>query len=163
VLVDPENGWNEIVTPESLACRGELARRWEVVPRKELFWRESVLDDKHLEALFEVGYTYTDTEWEMPDSYRGGAAGKSYTWEGTARFAEHAQRIGVPQMDSNSTRETLAPAAEGLSRYSRLRTAGLVVEPWTDVGPGPAGRIGEDALPHVRRPGHCPLDHGASP
>ncbi len=74
VLVDPENGWNELVTPESLTCRGDLARRWEMVLRKELFWGESIKDDKPLEALFEVGCTYTDSEWGMPEEYHPGSA-----------------------------------------------------------------------------------------
>jgi hypothetical protein len=33
VLADPENGWNEIVRLDSLQCRGDLARRWEMVLR----------------------------------------------------------------------------------------------------------------------------------
>src|SRR5208283_4008905 len=55
VLVDPENGWNELVTVGDVRCTGELARRWEMVLRKELFWGERIKDDKPREALFEVG------------------------------------------------------------------------------------------------------------
>ena len=72
VLVDPENGWNEIITPGALVCEGNLARRWEMVLRKELFWGEEIQDDKPLEALFEVGYTYADSEWGMQETYHGG-------------------------------------------------------------------------------------------
>jgi hypothetical protein len=114
VLADPENGWNEIIPIDSLECRGELARRWEMVLRKELFWGESLHDDKPLEALFEVGYTYTDSEWGMPEAYHGGAAGQSYTWEGLVRAPEDVQRIGVPKIavDYHTTVDTLALAAE---------------------------------------------------
>ena len=114
VLVDPENGWNEIVTPESLACAGELARRWEVVLRKELFWGEAVRDDKPLEPLFEVGYTYGDTEWGMPEAYHFGGAGQSYAWEGSVHTPEDVGRIGLPRItvDYRTTLETLALAEE---------------------------------------------------
>jgi hypothetical protein len=114
VLVDPENGWNEIITTASLECRGSLARRWEMVLRKELFWGESVKDDKPLEALFETGYTYTDSEWGMPETYRGGTDGQSYAWEGLVRTPQDVQKIGVPkiEIDYRTTLETLALAAE---------------------------------------------------
>ena len=38
VFCDPENGWNEIITEAQMACRGKLARRWEMDLRKEIFW-----------------------------------------------------------------------------------------------------------------------------
>ena len=28
IFCDPENGWNEIIRPEYLACESELAREW---------------------------------------------------------------------------------------------------------------------------------------
>jgi hypothetical protein len=114
VLVDPENGWNEIVTLDSLACRGGLARRWEMVLRKELFWGEAIRDDKPLEALFEVGHTYTDSEWGMPEAYHGGAAGQSYTWEGSVQSEKDVEGIRVPEIvvDYRTTLDTLALAAE---------------------------------------------------
>ncbi|HUI70864.1 MAG TPA: hypothetical protein VL354_10130 [Spirochaetia bacterium] len=112
LLVDPENGWNEIVTVGSLECAGEMARRWEMVLRKELFWGQSIRDDKPLEALFEVGYTYTDTEWGMEETYRGGSAGQSYVWEGAVHGPEDVAKIGMPKItvDQETTRETLALA-----------------------------------------------------
>ncbi len=32
IFCDPENGWNEIIRPEHLACESELARDWEFPP-----------------------------------------------------------------------------------------------------------------------------------
>jgi bifunctional pyridoxal-dependent enzyme with beta-cystathionase and maltose regulon repressor activities len=29
IFCDPENGWGEIITSESLQCKSELARQWE--------------------------------------------------------------------------------------------------------------------------------------
>jgi hypothetical protein len=114
VLADPENGWNELVTVDSLACTGELARRWEMVLRKELFWGDRIRDDKPLEALFEVGYTYTDTEWGMPEDYHGGIAGQSYAWEGKIQEPADVAKIRMPviHVDQETTRETLDCARE---------------------------------------------------
>ena len=112
LLVDPENGWNEIVTPASLECEGNLARRWEMVLRKELFWGEAVRDDKPIEPLFEVGYTYTDSEWGVEETYHGGLSGQSYAWEGAIRGPEDVAKIRTPriEVDYRTTLETLTNA-----------------------------------------------------
>jgi hypothetical protein len=114
VLVDPENGWNEIVTLESLACSGELARRWEMVLRKELFWGDSINDDRPMEPLFEVGYTYADSEWGVEEDYHGGAAGESYTWEGKIQEPDDVAKIRMPviTIDEETTRQTLELARD---------------------------------------------------
>ena len=123
LLVDPENGWNEIVTPGSLKCEGPLARRWEMVLRKELFWGQSIQDDKPIEALFEVGYAYTDTEWGVQETYHGGSSGQSYAWEGGIKGPEDVDRIGTPriEVDYRTTLETLALAADVFSGLLRVR------------------------------------------
>ena len=54
IFCDPENGWNEIITEDQIACEGELARRWEMTLRKEIFWAESMGDDKVIDAVFDV-------------------------------------------------------------------------------------------------------------
>ena len=40
VFADPENGWHEIITKESLECSNSLAREWEFRLLKEIFWEE---------------------------------------------------------------------------------------------------------------------------
>ncbi len=114
VLVDPENGWNELIPPESITCTGEMARRWEMVLRKELFWGDRIKDDKPLEAAFDVGYTYVDSEWGMPEDYHGGDAGQSYTWEGKIQAPADVSKIATPriEIDDSTTQQTLAVARE---------------------------------------------------
>jgi hypothetical protein len=127
LLVDPENGWNEIVTPESLECEGTCARRWEIVLRKELFWGESIRDDKPIEPLFEVGYTYTDSEWGVEETYHGGASGQSYAWEGGIRGPEDVAKIGSPriEVDYRTTLETLSLAGEVFGGILRVGLRGV--------------------------------------
>ncbi len=127
VLVDPENGWNEIVTPESIACSGELARRWEMILRKELFWGDSLKDDRPLEPLFEVGYTYTDSEWGVQEDYHGGASGESYTWEGKIQKPEDVGKIRTPviAIDTETTSRTLALAQEVFGGLLKVGLRGI--------------------------------------
>jgi hypothetical protein len=123
ILVDPENGWNEIVTPASLECRGALARRWEMVLRKELSWGEAVRDDRPIEALFEVGLTFADSGWGVEETYHGGASGQSYAWEGALASPADVEKIGVPriEVDWRTSHETLALACEVFSGLLRVR------------------------------------------
>ena len=112
VLVDPENGWNEIITLDSLRCSGILSRRWEMVLRKEIFYGESARDDRPIESIFEIGHTSADTEWGLPETYHGGHAGESYSWEGLIVGPEDVKRIQTPRItvDRATTEETLALA-----------------------------------------------------
>jgi hypothetical protein len=127
LLVDPENGWNEIVTPGSLECEGTCGRRWEMVLRKELFWGEAIRDDKPIEPLFEVGYTYTDSEWGVEETYHGGVSGQSYAWEGGIRGPEDVAKIGTPriEVDYRTTLETLALAGDVFGGILRVGLRGV--------------------------------------
>jgi len=127
VLVDPENGWNEIVTRDSIRCSGELARRWEVVLRKELFTGEKARDDKPIEALFEVGHTYSETGFGVEETYHGGVSGQSYVWDAALKGPGDVERLSFPEIrvDYRTTLETLALAAEVFADVLRVRLRGV--------------------------------------
>mgnify|MGYP001035680676 CR=1 FL=1 len=79
VFIDPEMGWNEIVTPYSLLCSDPLARVWEMFLLKQIYWAEKMRDDKVIENTFDVPYVYFDTGWGVPLQKRGGEEiGTSY-------------------------------------------------------------------------------------
>ena len=52
IFCDPENGWNEIITPANLRCQGDLARSWEMALRKEIYWGSEMCDDRVIEPFF---------------------------------------------------------------------------------------------------------------
>lgn len=56
IFCDPEGGWREIIPAESLECAGELARGWERMLRKEIFWGECMGDDRVVEGYFNTCY-----------------------------------------------------------------------------------------------------------
>ena len=80
ILTDVENGWNEIITEKDLECSGSLARRWEVVLKKEIFWGNSIKDDRPAESIFELGYSFKESTLGVIEHYHGGKKGGSYTW-----------------------------------------------------------------------------------
>jgi len=63
VFIDPENGWNEIILPNTLISEDPLARVWEMALRKQIFWAEEMKDDKVIEPYFDVPYSYSDDGW----------------------------------------------------------------------------------------------------
>ncbi len=75
VFCDPEKGWNEIIPPETLRCQGLLAREWEMKLRKEIFWGESMHDDKVIEPYFDLPYLYRESDWGMRERKIGGKKG----------------------------------------------------------------------------------------
>jgi len=127
LLVDPENGWNEIITPETIRCSGELARRWEMVLRKEIFAGEVARDDKPIEALFEVGHTFSESGLGVEETYHGGVSGQSYVWDAGLKRPEDAERLQVPEIrvDYRTTLETLTLAAEVFGGILRVRLRGV--------------------------------------
>lgn len=78
VFIDPENGWNEIIKAETLKCTDPLARVWEMALRKQIYWADGMKDDKVVEAVFDVPYSYCDTGWGVELSKIGGEGGGSY-------------------------------------------------------------------------------------
>jgi len=81
VLCDPENGWNEIITKAEMACKGKLARRWEMDLRKEIFWGTEMGDDKPVEPYFDVPYAVSPDDWGLEAVYHQTDSAGSYVWE----------------------------------------------------------------------------------
>lgn len=126
VFCDPENGWNEIITENKIECTGSLARRWEVVLRKEIFWVESIKDDKVIEPYFDIGYTFTDDAWGLDSLVSGGTGGGSYVWEAPVKNARDVKKIHYPRIkvDHKTTEDTIAVADDIFGDQLKIRLVG---------------------------------------
>lgn len=80
IFCDPENGWLEIITDDQNRCEGAFARQWEDLLLKELFWGESLKDDRVITGIFNVPYVATETDWGMHEEIVGGEDRHAYTW-----------------------------------------------------------------------------------
>jgi hypothetical protein len=114
VFCDPENGWNEIIAEAQIECQGELARSWEMALRKELFWADSMGDDRVVDAVFNVPHVYRESDWGMHERVIKVAKHGSYRWDPPlADLAEmrhlHFPRIAV---DRDGSDVLLALAAD---------------------------------------------------
>lgn len=127
IFCDPENGWNEIIPPDELECQGELARRWEMALRKEIFWGAQMRDDRVIEPYFNVPHVYSETDWGLHETRIGGEGGGAYTWEPALRSYDDLQRLRYPQItiDHQASARVLELAQETLGDLLtvRLKTA----------------------------------------
>lgn len=127
IFCDPENGWNEIITPQDLECEGELARRWEMTLRKEIFWGAQMRDDRVIEPYFNVAHVYTESDWGMRETKIGGEHGGAYRWDPPLKSYRDMDRLRFPQItvDWEATDRVLSLAHEVLDDLLtvRLKTA----------------------------------------
>jgi hypothetical protein len=127
VFCDPENGWGEIVTGDSLQCEGELARRWEMALRKEVFWGAEMGDDRVTMPRFYVSYVYTRSDWGMHETRIGGGDGGSYVWDAPLKSYDDLDKLHPPtiEVDYGATERLCALAEDVLGDLLTvvLRTA----------------------------------------
>ncbi|MFQ6066243.1 MAG: hypothetical protein ACE5K3_03075 [bacterium] len=126
IFCDPENGWNEIITPEQVECGGELAREWEMILRKEIFWGESMGDDRVIEPYFDVPYVYTESDWGMHETKIGGEDGGSYTWDSPLKSYQDLSKLHFPHIyvDYEATNKVFSLAKKVWGDLLRVRLKG---------------------------------------
>jgi hypothetical protein len=156
IFCDPENGWNEIITPDQLKCQGDLARGWEMTLRKEIYWGHEMRDDRVIEPYFNVAHVYTESDWGMHEVRIGGEHGNAYTWESPLKDYRQIADMHFPiiSVDWDATRKVIALAEEtiGNSLKVRLKTAwwwtlGMT---WTLVNLRGLSQLMFDMLDHPR-------------
>lgn len=69
IFVDPENGWNEILTDEVMQCEDPLARTWENSLRKDIYSAEIIKDDRVITKDFNVPWYYWDDGFGIEPKY----------------------------------------------------------------------------------------------
>ena len=127
IFCDPENGWNEIITIDQFECEGELALRWEMNLRKEIFWGAEMCDDRVIEPYFIVSHVYDESDWGMHERKIGGTDGGSYVWESPLKTYDDLDKLHYPLITVNyeATERVVELATEVLGDILpvRLRTA----------------------------------------
>lgn len=81
VFIDPENGWNEILTPTDLQCADPCARGWEFELRRQIYQAEVLLDDRVIDRFFDVPVVFSKTGWGLPVQHHGGEGNGAYIVE----------------------------------------------------------------------------------
>jgi hypothetical protein len=127
VFCDPENGWNEIITIDQFECQEEMAQRWEMTLRKEIFWGAEMCDDRVIEPYFIISHVYDESDWGMHEKKIGGMDGGSYVWESPLQSYTDFDKLHYPIIIVNheATERVIELANDTLGDILpvRLRTA----------------------------------------
>ena len=81
IFCDPEMAWYEIIPATSLKCRGKLARIWEFRLLKEIYWANTIKDDRVTLPEFTVQYIFSETSRGVETHVIGGIGDGSYRWD----------------------------------------------------------------------------------
>ena len=128
IFCDPEGSWKEIIPADTLACTGALARGWEFLLRREIFWGSEMCDDRVIMPTFDVAHVYTESDWGMASVKIGGQEGGSYVWEAPLQSYEDLDKLRFPQIsvDHEATERVLALAHDTLGDLLKVR----LKNPW---------------------------------
>ncbi len=99
ILADPENGWNEIITPEVLECENVLAKQWEFRLRKEVFWGSRMHDDYTIRPYFAIPHVYDEIDWGLKATRIHDEAGWCYAWESPIKTDQDVEELHYPTID----------------------------------------------------------------
>jgi len=98
IFCDLEDGWAEVFPPASLECEGGLARQWELILRKEVFYGTQLMDDAVIRPYFEVPWVHNEVEWGLNIKFIGGGGGGSYVWDAPIKTEEDVARLRAPEI-----------------------------------------------------------------
>lgn len=76
IFCDPENGWNEILPEKDFSCENSIARHWEGLLRKLIFWGDRMNDDMVVEPFFNLPYVFDKIPWTVGDRMAGANQGQ---------------------------------------------------------------------------------------
>ena len=119
--------WKEIITETQIQCQGELAREWEIPLRREIFWGESMGDDRVIEPYFEIPYIYEESDFGMHATKVGGQNGGAYTWESPLKSYDDLSKLHFPSIsvDYEATNSLLSLAKKVLGDLLTVRLKGI--------------------------------------
>lgn len=128
IMCDPENGWNEVITDEDIICENEVARFWEVVLRKDIFWGDKMGDDRVIEPFFNVPHVYVETDWGLKTKKIGEAEiyrldGGSFIWDSPLKNYSEMHQLKFPKVyiDHKTSDEVLGKAQEIFEDILKVR------------------------------------------
>jgi len=91
--------------------------------RKELFWGESMGDDRVVEPFFNVPHVFTESDWGMSDTKKGGDHGGSYSWDSPLKSYDDFDKLHFPviKVDTEASAAVLAMAEDCLGDLLTVR------------------------------------------
>jgi hypothetical protein len=99
IFCDPENSWHEIIPDSTLTCESPLARKWEYLLRKDIFWGSQMCDDRVVPPYFTIEHVHSEPDWGLKEDVIGGKNGGSYVWDAPIKTEEDIEKLHTPHID----------------------------------------------------------------
>jgi hypothetical protein len=114
IYCTPENGWNEIIPPESLRCQSVVARDWEFRLRQNIFYGRHMGDDYTIPPSFDIEHVHEEPFWGVAEQRIGGEHNTSYVWISPIKTYDDIDKLHMPvlRVDFAATRRLAALASE---------------------------------------------------
>lgn len=98
VFCDPETSWNEIIPDKTLFCTNRIARGWEFLLRREIFWGAQMQDDRVVMPVFDVPHVHDEPDWGATERVieTAGEDRTAYTWEAPVHSEADWDQVHAP-------------------------------------------------------------------
>ena len=126
VFCDPELAWYEIFPATVLQCHGNLARMWEFRLRKEIYWADTIKDDRVTTPEFNIQYIFSETSRGMETHIIGGTSDGAYRWDPPIFDYNEVDKLQFKQIiiDNEKTDRLLELAQDVFSNILEVRLEG---------------------------------------
>lgn len=124
VVIDPENGWKEILPDSALTCTDPTARTWERTLRRRLYYAEHLHDDTVVDDIFNVPMVSSDDGWGVPIVKLGGTNGGAFRIQpAIEEYEETFDRLHFPQIsvDAAASDQQMALAHDTFDGILQVR------------------------------------------
>jgi hypothetical protein len=93
VLLNPQNGWVDLVPDEALVCQDERLRGIELALRRDIFRHEHVPDDYPITADWGVGWSIEKGDYGLSETYEYTEARSVFHWDPPIKTAKDMARL----------------------------------------------------------------------
>jgi hypothetical protein len=110
-----------------------MARKWELILRKEIHWGAELRDDSVILPEFRVPWIHDELDWGATIEQIGGDHGGAFTWDPPIKSVENIDLLRTPTItvDGDQTRRLLELTKDTFDELLDVRLATR----WTPLFP----------------------------
>jgi hypothetical protein len=127
VLLNPQNGWVDLVSEEDLRCGSPELRDIELTLRQALFRHESIHDDYPITADWDVGWAIDRGDYGVSETYTYTEARSVFHWDPPIKTPQDLRKLRPRRIriDREATQRDLIYAQDLLGDILHVRVRGV--------------------------------------
>ena len=127
VLLNPQNGWVDLVSESDLQCENEKLREAELGFRRAIFRHESVHDDYPITADFDVSWVVHRSDYGVRETYTYTDARSVFHWDPPIKTVDDFKKMHprTIEIDREASQRNLESAHELLGDILHVRRTGV--------------------------------------